>query len=261
MIGHISSMNRQRLLLGLGIGLLAAGWLYLVLRPSWFERTFDEHLAHFPLAASLAARDPRLREIFLQQTEEAFNKAGWRAANGALRSSLASEVEIYADDEHINAISRAMLPVLLKLKSRPLLCKSYSLAGAGRNEFRQAAREIEQLGMAHLAAAENGFNRKTRGNNWTKPSDREFIDISGQLSRGPVEMLTQAELKAEANYLNGEPELLCSASIKRQENLLAMDSYDAARAQRVLLANTATVNLPLVLSRLCREQNSGLTCP
>ena len=33
---------------------------------------------------------------------------------------LASEMEVYADDEHINALDRAELPTLLKLASNPL---------------------------------------------------------------------------------------------------------------------------------------------
>ena len=59
-------------------------------RPSWFERTFDEHLARFPLAASMASRDPALREIFLRRTEAAFDGGGWVAANKALQMSLAT---------------------------------------------------------------------------------------------------------------------------------------------------------------------------
>ena len=121
-------MNRQRLPLALGIALLAASSLYLVLMPNAFEREFDQNLAHFPLAASFASRDPDLRNIFLRRTEEAFDGGGWRAAIGALKSSLATEVEVYADDEHISAILRAELPLYLKLESEPLLCKSSLLA-------------------------------------------------------------------------------------------------------------------------------------
>src|SRR6201989_2542899 len=83
---------------------LAYGTLF---GPSAFERTFDEHLAGYPAAASMAAQDPALREILLRRTETAFKTGGWVAANKALRIALAAEVEVYADDAHINAISRA----------------------------------------------------------------------------------------------------------------------------------------------------------
>jgi hypothetical protein len=80
------------------MALVAVGLIYMCLfRQSAYEKAFDENLAHFPLAASLARRDPDLRNIFLRRTEEAFNKGGWRAANGALKLSLATEVEVYAD--------------------------------------------------------------------------------------------------------------------------------------------------------------------
>jgi hypothetical protein len=113
-----SSMNRRQLLLVSSMAVVAAGLIYLCFfRQSVYEKAFDENLAHFPLAASLARRDPDLRNIFLRRTEEAFNKGG----NGALKLSLATEVEVYADDEHINAISHANLAVLLKLENKPLM--------------------------------------------------------------------------------------------------------------------------------------------
>jgi hypothetical protein len=254
------SMNRQRLSTALGSALFVAGWLYLIPRPSVFEKTFDENLARFPLASSFASRDPDLRDVLRRRTEKAFDGGGWRAANGALRSSLATEVEVYADDEHINAISRAELPPLLKLEGNPLLCKSYLLAGAAPGEFPEAAQEIERAGLAHLAAMENGFDRKTDGISWTKPNDEQVFDLAGQLSHGPVAMLTQAELRAEASYLDGDAELLCSASIKKHKNLLAMESHEAARAQRILIGNTSRIDFARVLSRLCRNQDNGLDC-
>src|SRR5271168_3535348 len=98
-------MNKRLLFLTSCVGCLAAWAVYATLfRPSWYERTFDDNLARFPLAASMASRDPVLREIFLRRTEAAFDEGGWVAANKALQMSLAADVEVYADDAHINAI-------------------------------------------------------------------------------------------------------------------------------------------------------------
>jgi hypothetical protein len=44
------------------------------------------------------------------------------AAKKALRIGLTTEVEVYADDEHINAISRAELALLRDLENKPLAC-------------------------------------------------------------------------------------------------------------------------------------------
>jgi hypothetical protein len=255
------SMNRRQLFLASGIALVAAGlicvWLF---GQSAYERAFDENLAHFPLAASLAGRDPDLRNIFLRRTEEAFNKGGWRAANGALKLSLATEVVVYADDEHVNAISHANLAVLLKLENKPLACKAHLFAGGEENEFPEARQEVAESALAFRAAVENGFNRKMSGINWTRPNDEQTINVYGYLSRGPIAALTHAELTAVAKYLDGDAELLCSASIKKSRNLLAMDGRDAAHAERILIANTSTIDLVRVLSKLCRDERNGLAC-
>ncbi len=93
-------MNKRGLFLALGALCLAAWLVYgFLFRPSAFEATFDDNLAGFPLAASMASQDSGLREIFLRRTEAAFVRGGWVAANKALDISLAAEVEVYADDE------------------------------------------------------------------------------------------------------------------------------------------------------------------
>jgi hypothetical protein len=254
-------MNRRELFFASGIALVAAGLIYACFfRQSAFERAFDENLARFPLAASMAQRDLDLREIFLRRTEAAFNGGGWRAANGALKLSLATEVEVYADDEHINAISHANLALLLKLENTPAACKANMFGGAEGDEFPEASQERAELALAHRAAEENGFNRKMSGINWTRPNDEQIIYVEGYLSRGPIAVLTRAELRAEAKYLDGDAELLCHASIKKARNLRVMNHRDAARAERILMANTGRIDLVRVLSKLCRERENGLAC-
>jgi hypothetical protein len=98
------------------------------------------------------------------------------------------------------------------------------------------------------------------GIRWTPPGDQEIIDVMQYLSQGPVAALTGAELTATARYLNGDPELACSAAIKQSQNLMAMPDGDAARASRILMANTAKVDIAKVLSRICRELNEGWSC-
>ncbi|MCA1425166.1 MULTISPECIES: hypothetical protein [unclassified Bradyrhizobium] len=155
-------MTRRSLLLLVAVALLAGNLAYASLSgPSGFARDFDQNLARFPLAASIARSDPALREVLLRKTEAAFNEGGWPAANGVLNIILANEMEAYADDEHINAVDRAELTALLKLMSDPLACKSFLMAGSQRGEFSDAAQELAELGAAHGAAIANGFERKT----------------------------------------------------------------------------------------------------
>ncbi len=134
-------MNKRGLFLALGALCLAAWLVYgFLFRPSAFEATFDDNLAGFPLAASMASQDSGLREIFLRRTEAAFVRGGWVAANKALDISLAAEVEVYADDEHINAITHAELALLRDLKSKPLACRAFLFAGGMADELLQASR-------------------------------------------------------------------------------------------------------------------------
>lgn len=243
------------------MALVAVGLIYMwFVRPSAYARAFDQNLARYPLVASIATRDPDLRSIFLRRTEEAFNKGGWRAANGALKLSLATELEVYADDEHINAISRADLALRLKLENNPPACKAYLLANGEQNELQEAKQEAAEIALAHRAAVENGFNRKMSGINWTRPSGQQIINIHEYLGRGPIAALTPAELMAEAKSLDGEAELVCSGAIKRSRNLMAMAGRDAAYIRRVLISNSDKIDIVHVLSKLCRDQRNGLVC-
>lgn len=150
--------------------------------------------------------------------------------------------------------------MLLKLEGNPTACKAYLLAGAEQNEYPEAALEFAKLELAHRAAIENGFDRRSSGIKWTRPSDEEISSVEGRLGRGPVAELTEAELNAEAQYLEGGAELTCKASIKKTRNLLAMDDPDAADAERIRIANTGKIDIAHVLKKLCREETGGSTC-
>jgi len=254
-------MNKRLLFLISCVACLA-GWVVYgsLFRPSWFERTFDEHLARFPLAASMASRDPALREIFLSRTEAAFDGGGWVAANKALQISLATEVEVYADDEHINAITRAESVLLHDLENKPLACRTFLFAGGMADDLLPAQPDDTLVWYAHRAAMKNGFERRMNGNSWTQPDDPETIDVMRNLSQGPIAALTGAELTASTKYLDGDPELACGAAIKRSRNLMAMHDGDAARARRILMANTARIDIVNVISKICRELNDGWSC-
>ncbi|MDA9399800.1 hypothetical protein XH79_13715 [Bradyrhizobium sp. CCBAU 45389] len=255
-------MTKRSILLLLAVALLAGNLVYAYLAgPSAFARDFDQNIARFPLAASIARSDRSLRDVFLRETEEAFNRGGWPAANGTLNMILASEMEAYADDEHINALDRAVLAVLLKLASDPLACKSYLLAGFQRGEFPDAAQEFADLGSATGAAIANGFERKTNGVVRPQASDAEIAAIESQLRLGPFAELTRQELGAQARYLDGNPGLMCSAAIKKQLNLLAADRADAAYVSRVWRARDCKIDIVEVRAKLCREPGNGLSCP
>ncbi|MET4388382.1 hypothetical protein ABIB73_004145 [Bradyrhizobium sp. F1.4.3] len=258
---HISRMTRRSILLLVCVAVMAGSLVYTHLfGPSAFERDFDQNIARFPLAASIARSDRNLRDVFLRETEEAFNGGGWPAANGALNMILAAEMEAYADDEHINAIDRAELAALLKLASNPLACKSYLLAGSQRGEFPEAAQEFANLGSAHGAAIENGFERKTNGVARAQASDAEIMAIETQLNLGPFAELTRQELGAQARYLDGNPDRMWSAAIKKQLNLLSGDTGGAAHASRIRRARKCKIDIVEVRAKLCREPGNGLSC-
>ncbi len=254
-------MTRRSILLLVAAALLAGNLVYTLLAgPSAFARDFDQNIARFPLAASIARSDRSLRDVFLRETEKAFNGGGWPAANGALNMILANEMEAYADDEHINALDRAELATFLKLASNPLACKSYLLAGFQRGEFPDAAQELADLASAHGAAIANGFERKTNGVARAQASDAEITAIETQLRLGPFAELTRQELGAQARYLDGNPDLLCSAAIKKQLNLLSADSAYAAYVSRMRRARECKIDIVEVRAKLCREPGSGLSC-
>ncbi|QOZ48113.1 hypothetical protein XH89_35010 [Bradyrhizobium sp. CCBAU 53340] len=254
-------MTRRSVLLLVVVALLAGNLAYVNLfGPSAFARDFDQNIARFPLAASIARSDPGLRAIFLRETEEAFNGGGWPAANGVLNTIVAAEMDAYTDDEHIIALDRAQLAALLKLASNPLECKSYLLAGFQRGEFPDAAQEFADLASAGHAALENGFERKTNGVARAQASDAELTAIETQLALGPFAELTRQELGAQSRYLDGNPELMCSAAIKRQLNLLSAASADAAHASRLRRARQCKIDFAEVRAKLCREPGNGLSC-
>ncbi|UEM12114.1 hypothetical protein J4G43_048090 [Bradyrhizobium barranii subsp. barranii] len=254
-------MTRRSILLLLVVALLAGNLAYASLSgPSAFARDFDQNIARYPLAASIAHSDPSLRQIFLRETEAAFNEGGWPAASGVLNLILATEMEAYADDEHINAVDRAKLAALLKLASDPLACKSYLLAGSQPGEFADAAQEFADLGSAHRAAIENGFERKMKGVARAEPSDAELAAIETQLRLGPFAELTRQELGAQSRYLGGNAALMCSAATKKQLNLLSMDSADSASASRMRRARNYNIDVAEVRAKLCREPGNGLSC-
>jgi hypothetical protein len=133
-------------------------------------------------------------------------------------------------------------------------------AGGMADNLLQAQPDDTLAWSAHRAAMENGFERRMNGIRWTQPGDQETIDVMRYLSQGPVAALTGAELKATAQYLDGDPGLACSAAIKKSRNLMAMPDGDAARASRSLMANTARIDIVKVISRICRELNDGWSC-
>jgi hypothetical protein len=254
-------MTRRSILLLVAVALLAGNLAYANLSgPSAFARDFDQNIARFPLAASIARSDPALRAVFLRETEEAFNEGGWPAANGVLNMILANEMESYADDEHINALDRAELAALLKLASNPLACKSYLLAGSQGGEFPDAAQEFADLGAAHGTAIANGFERKMKGVARSEASDAEIAAIETQLRLGPFAELTRQELGAQSRYLDGNAGLMCSAATKKQLNLLSVDSADSAYVSRMRRTRTYNIDIVEVRAKLCREPGNGLSC-
>jgi hypothetical protein len=128
------------------------------------------------------------------------------------------------------------------------------------DDLLQAQPDDALVGSAHRAAMENGFERRMNGVRWAQPDDQQTIDVMRYLSQGPIAALTGAELTATAKYLDGDPQLACSAAIKQSQNLMAMPDGDAAQARRILMANTARIDIVNVISKVCRELNDGWSC-
>jgi hypothetical protein len=222
--------------------------------PLIFEMNFDRNLAHYPAAASVAQRDPELRQVLLRQTEAAFIRGGWRAANAAVGMALATQLEPYADDEHVLAMTRTTLRVLGKLKATPSDCKAFLLVGVqSKDDFQAARPELDEFIALHNAAFQNGFDRKSQGVTWRQPPDDAILNDDRSLAMQPVP-LSSAELQALAKYVDGDATQYCSARIKLQKNLLSKDPSEAARIEREHIYLTDRIDWVKVLRTLCREQ-------
>jgi len=255
------SMNKRLLFLISCVVCLAAWAGYeRLIRPTPFERTFDDNLKGYPFAAEMVARDPSLRDLLLYRTETAFNKGGWIAANKALDIALATEVQVYADDEHINAITRAEAALLRDLANKPLACRAFLFAGGMADELLQAKPDDDILRSADRAALRNGFDRRMSGVLWDKPAYTDVVNAWQALARGPVAPLTGPELIADANYIDGDPQLACNAAIKEDQNLMALSDAEAARIKRILMSNGARIDVPKVIAKVCID-NIGWSCP
>ena len=235
---------------------------FFLFRGSEFERNFDSNISNYPLAASIAKQDPNLRKIMLRESEAAYNKGGWRAANAALDVVLSANLEVNADDEHVLATSRATLVVLNRLKGNPSACKAFLLTGSRGDDFPSAGREMDELAATIRAAEENGFNRKKTGVNWIKPGDKEMLDNYRSVDLGP-ERLSAAELDALAKDADGDDELYFSAWIKRLKNLLSRCRSEAAYIERQRMSLTSWPDWMKAMLDVCRRSNvesSGLVC-
>lgn len=240
------------------LGVVAVG----AVLPTEFERNFDRNLAHDRLAASLAQRDPDLRMLLLARTQAAYDRGGWRAAQAALDIALTTELEVHADDEHVLAVPRATLRVLRALERRPAACKAFLLAGARSDDFSDARLELDELVAAYRAAIQNGFDRKRQGVGWTAPGELAVVADERSLVLRP-QALTRAELRAHADYLDGDAASYCGGSIKRLTNLLAKEAPDAARIQRQRTRLTGEIDWVKVFETLCRGHDApadGLVC-
>jgi hypothetical protein len=247
----MKSIGRQALRLSIAVVTAILG-IYVLL-PVTFALTFDHNLSHYPAAAALAQRDPELRYHLLVQSEIAYIRGGWRAANMAVDAALASLLEVYADDEHVLAMARGQLRVLDKLKATPSDCKAFLLAGSQGDDFQAARPEINEAVAAHKAAFQNGFDRRSQGVTWSQPLDSTILYDDQQLAMQPL-ALSPAELQALAKRVNGDATQLCSGSIKRLKNLLARDPSEAARIEREHIQFTDRVDWVKVQRELCRQQ-------
>ncbi len=247
----MKAIGRRALHLSVAVVTAILG-IYALL-PVTFALTFDHNLSHYQAAAALAQRDPQLRYHLLVKSEIAYMRGGWRAANVALEAALATLLEVYADDEHVLAMTRGELRVLDKLEVTPSDCKAFLLAGSQGDDFQAARLEINEAVAAHHAAFQNGFDRRSQGVAWSQPLDSTILYDDEQLAMQPL-ALSPAELQALVKNVNGDATQYCSGSIKRVKNLLARDASEAARIEREHIQFTDRVDWVKVQRELCRQQ-------
>ncbi|HEY1544787.1 MAG TPA: hypothetical protein VGG01_20505 [Xanthobacteraceae bacterium] len=231
-----------------------------VLLPTEFERHFDQNLSHYQLAASFAQRDPALRKLLLTRSEAAYNKGGWPAAQSALDAALAAELMVYADDEHVLAITRHTLRVLGRLEATPAACKAYLLTGARPGAFPEAEEVHDEDVSLRNAALQNGFDRKLDGAAFRPISDAALTDDTRSLSWQPL-ALSQRELQALDSEVDGDAALYCSGSIKRWVNLLARPPREAARIERQFIHRSPQDDGLEIRDALCRRADRPGDCP
>lgn len=229
-----------------------------------FVADFDANLQGAPLAAEAARDDPRLRDKLLEQSKAAFVRAGWPAANMAIRLVLASEIEPYADDTHILAMERANLSVLLALESTPSLCKVYALAGSTSQIEAVAKREVAALSAAHWEDVQNGTIRKRSGVEWHTPEYGERVAASLQIKNG-ANSLSNEEARAyersgtrDPVAVTVDPTALCHARVAIARNILALPAAEGARIGRILISNVTNIDW---LSRLAAMRRDDTNAP
>lgn len=256
-------MNKRETGLTIAVAAAAIGLVaWNVMQPTEYERNFDRNLAHYPLASSLAQRDPELRKVLLRETEAAYDKGGWRAANAALDIALGTRLQVYADDEHIVAIQSATLRVLYRLRATPADCKAFLLTGSRSDDFPNARPELNERVAAGRAAISNGFERRSQGISWTPPSNNSSLRDDRALALHP-QPLSRAELQALEDYTDGDATQYCNGSIRRLENLLSRPPKEAARIARDQLDRLRHVNWLKVAKTVCHEQegqSGGMIC-
>ena len=209
------------------------------LRPEAVDRfvsDFDKNIGNDPVAADVIAHDPVFRGRVLDATAKAFAKGGWPAAQNALdaimleKQATITRAKLLADDALVVALWSRYLASLRALQDRPAACRFYQTIGrASAEEFAAARDEVQSASRAARTAYFSGVRNLAAGMAPKRPPDDTFAALL-EKSTAIGQPLTAAEWAAlkKDRHADAPDALLCAASVKFYENILALPENEAA---------------------------------
>jgi hypothetical protein len=205
-----------------------------------FVAEFDRNIQNVPIAADLVAHDAKLRAHVLEVTKKAFANGGWKAADDALTTLMRDKepqvtwAKLHADDSLLLALWRRYLDATRGLRATPAACRYYQ-SGMGGNSlsFPSIQNELKAASRAAQAAYFSGARNLAAGTAPEIPPPDVVNTLLAKAEAGG-KRLTEAEWDAvnRGAYGAGPDELFCAASIKFDENILALPGYEAVAAIR-----------------------------
>jgi len=157
--------------------MVSLGLIYVNCSGRALRRTFDQNLRSiYPGPLRSQARLRFEKPICCVERGTTTNQGGWRAANGALKMTLAAAGPgLRRPTEDINAMSRAVLGCCQARKQSPATCKGHTCsAGADRqktDEFPDAARNAGRGQRRSGPRRKTAVGQQAGRTQWDRQSD------------------------------------------------------------------------------------------
>jgi hypothetical protein len=217
--------------------LLAAAALF-----AWAEATkpeeqryiadFDESVSRRePAVAAILASDPALREKIIRETKLAFDAGGWPAATERYQEMKRSLIQVYAGDTTTMACNTAWTQIIRDLLPTPALCRAY-FNGDYNNPI--IARHMTVADAPCNTALVDAGKRRAAGETPKTMSADEYSAAYYHSLDAPSPL--SAQERAALTDPHADDWLMCEASLKLNENALAMPGDQAARFARTQLS-------------------------